>query len=112
MKAYIDHNVLAELVEIMGDDMQMLVTSYISDTDEKVAILKAMDVVNESEEMYKLAHSIKGSSRNLGLRGFADYCEFIEKQARNSELTEQEFDRHKLEQLYQDSIKELKERYL
>jgi len=111
MKNYLDYDILDELCEIMGDDMQMLVESYVSDSADKLKSLKELNIKTQQDDIYRLAHSLKGSSRNLGLAAFAEYCENIEKTARNEKLDENTIDWPNFENLYTVSIEELKEKY-
>ena len=108
----LDQDLLSELVEIMGGDMQMLINAYINDTREKLVTMNQLQVSTQQEDIHRLAHSLKGSSRNVGLVDFADYCEEIEKKAREGELTEEFFDLPKFDRLFESAASELAKQYL
>jgi len=112
MGSCLDLEVLEELVDIMGDDMEMLLNAYFSDSKTKLEELMQMDIQTEQEKIFRMAHALKGSSRNVGVVGFSNVCENIEKLARANNLTEREFDLENLTQLYNQAIEELKQRYL
>ena len=100
----IDLSTVNELVEIMGEDMPMLIDSYIADTRTKLAQLVELQPTSQQESIFRLAHSLKGSSRNIGVVAFADYCEIIEEQARAKMLDGNSFDQEKLHQLFDNAI--------
>lgn len=110
-KDLLDQEVLDELVDIMGDHMSMLITSFMDDSQEKIALLSQMSVETQQQEIFKMAHSIKGSARNVGLRAFADLCEHIESQARAGTLTLEDFDLESVNKLFVASSSLLSEKY-
>ncbi len=103
---------LNELSEIMGDDMEMLLEAYFEDSRPKIASLIKLDISTQQDAIYKLAHSIKGSSRNVGVVELSDYCEKLEKLARQGQLTKQDLDANLLNVLFQDACKALEEKIL
>jgi HPt (histidine-containing phosphotransfer) domain-containing protein len=112
MQSVLDVDVLDELVDIMGDDMAMLLDSYFADSHNKLLELAEMDWQTDQETIFRLAHALKGSSRNVGVIGFSDMCENIEVLARANNLAENDFDLKKLTQLFDIASTELKNRYL
>ncbi len=105
-------SLLSELSEIMGDEMGMLIESYFEDSRLKIADLLNKDLGTQQEQIYKLAHSLKGSSRNVGVVEFSDYCEKIEKLARGGRLTRKDISTERLNTLFEGAEKALRERYL
>ncbi|MGB0495868.1 MAG: Hpt domain-containing protein [Kangiellaceae bacterium] len=112
MSNIIDVDTLNNLAEIMGDDMNMLIETYIEDCTGKVAELCEMDLETQQDELFKMAHSLKGSSRNIGVIEFADYCAEAERLARNGELTESDFDVPTINIMFTRAVNELKAKYL
>lgn len=108
----LDLELLKELSEIMGGDMAMLIEAYFEDSRPKIASLIDLDINTQQDAIYKLAHSLKGSSRNLGVVEFSDYCEKIEKLSREGQLTVLDRDAKQLNTLFQDACKALKEEIL
>ncbi len=105
----IDQNTLDELIEIMGDDMSMLIDSYVEDTRLKLEQLAEFDIKTQQQAIFRLAHSLKGASRNVGVAAFADACEQIENLARAEQLTQKQFDQIELVQLFEAAINEIKQ---
>ena len=104
--------VLNELVDIMGDDMGQLLNSYIADSQNKLKSLAKMNLATEQEAIFRMAHSLKGSSRNVGVAQFSNYCEQIELLAREENLTANDFDLAVLNKLFEQAAAQLTERYL
>jgi len=111
MSSCLDLEVLEELVDIMGDDMQMLLESYFADSTAKIDELGQMDLQTEQEKIFRMAHALKGSSRNVGVVDFSNLCEKIEKFARDENLTSEVFDFENLKALHHQATEELKQRY-
>jgi len=112
MGSCLDLEILDELVDIMGDDMGMLLNSYFSDSQTKLAELSQMVIQTDQEKIFRMVHALKGSSRNVGVVVFSDVCEKIEQLARAGNLTENDFDIENLNQLHIQATDELKQRYL
>lgn len=112
MQSVLDREILNELVDIMGDDMAMLLNSYFADCESKLEELAKMDYRTEQEAIFRVAHALKGSSRNVGVVNFSDSCENIETLARANNLTQNEFDLEKLNELFELACAELKALYL
>ncbi len=112
METSLNKEILDELVDIMGDDMGMLLNSYFSDSQVKLDELATLDCKTDQQTIFRVAHSLKGSSKNVGVETFAELCEEIEQLARNEKLTEEKFDKKQLNVLFQQCVKELKLNYL
>ncbi len=112
METCLDLEVLNELVDIMGDDMEMLINTYIDDSNTKLDQLIAMEPTIDQDKIFRLAHSLKGSSRNVGVIEFSNYCEEVETLAKHSNLTAAAFDIEKFGALFKESVEELKQRFV
>ena len=112
MSNIIDSETIDSLVEIMGDDMSLLLETYIDDCTGKVDEICSMDLTNQQQDIFKIAHSLKGSSRNLGVTEFADYCAEAERLARDEKLTEIDFNPDTIHLLFNRAVSELKMRIL
>lgn len=105
----IDLETVNELVEIMGEDMSMLIDSYIADTRAKLAELAQLQPDIDHDTIFRLAHSLKGSSRNIGISAFADYCEEIEERARAQTLDSSGFNQRQLRALFDNAIDKIQQ---
>jgi len=112
MSKIIDVQTLTDLAEIMGDDMGMLLETYIDDCTGKVTEICTMSLATDQDEIFKMAHSLKGSSRNIGVTEFADYCAEAERLARTGELTQSDFNPETIQLLFNRAVNELKSNYL
>jgi HPt (histidine-containing phosphotransfer) domain-containing protein len=83
---HFDDAVLNTLKDIMGADFHHLVDTFISDTDERIRHLHAAVAAGESDSIRRTAHSLKGSSSNIGAAQLATFCSVIEAKALANEL--------------------------
>ncbi len=88
MESLFDQQIIGELKEIMGDDIGILLETFISDSNEKLNELSDAISQCEPEQVRRTAHSLKGSSRNVGAAALALLCEKLEYQARSEDLSE------------------------
>ena len=112
MIVQLDLVLLNELSEVMGDDMAMLVDSYFTDSTTKIQSLLNMKLATEQDAICKLAHNLKGSSRNLGATELADYFAKIENLARVDNLTSEDFVLDRINELFQSTRAALSEKFL
>lgn len=76
-----DQELLAELQDIMGSDFGKLVKSWQDDTRQRVLAMEAAIGAEDGVQLRQVAHSLKGSSSNLGARAVVDVCIEMEKLA-------------------------------
>ena len=86
----LDQDLVTELRDIMGEGFAALVESYQQDTDSKLADMRAALVAGETARLRQLAHSLKGSSGNLGALQVAKACMALEQAAESKELAASE----------------------
>lgn len=78
MTTPLDMDLVTELRDIMADGFVALVDSFQRDTEQRLADIREACVAGEYERLRQLAHSLKGSSGNLGAREVAAACLAIE----------------------------------
>jgi histidine phosphotransfer protein HptB len=81
MAAFLDEQQLAELMELMGDDFDSLVEAYLRDSTDRLMQLERALADGNFEQARRQAHSLKGSSSNLGARQLVRHCQQIEAMA-------------------------------
>lgn len=81
-----DQDLLSELQDIMGGDFAMLVASWQKDTVQRLAGIQAALEDGNATELRQVAHSLKGSSSNLGARAVVGLCIEMEKLANLNQL--------------------------
>ncbi|MCP3848716.1 MAG: Hpt domain-containing protein [Gammaproteobacteria bacterium] len=82
----IDFNVLNELKEIMEDDFDELISVFESDAQVQIENLKAAIDTSNAADVRCIAHTIKGSSANLGLTDLSECCRVLEFEATENSL--------------------------
>jgi HPt (histidine-containing phosphotransfer) domain-containing protein len=79
--AAIEPSALDELREVMGDDLEELIDAYLDDTTRRLDELeRAVD--REPEVLVQVAHTLKGSSANVGARHFSERCSEVHQRAK------------------------------
>ena len=86
MTDIIDTAIVEELRELMEDDFEVLLTTFISDSETKFTGLAAAVASGVGEDIRRAAHSLKGSSSNLGATQLSDLCFQLEKMGRENNL--------------------------
>lgn len=78
--AALDPKTLDELREVMGDDLLELIDAYLSDTQRRLQELDQA-VGDAPEVLVTVAHTLKGSSANVGATAFAARCATVHRRA-------------------------------
>ncbi len=80
--AAIEQSALDELREVMGEDLDELIDAYLDDTARRLEELsRAVD--REPEVLIQVAHTLKGSSANVGARLFSARCAEVHQRAKH-----------------------------
>lgn len=77
----IDPKVLQSLRLIMEGDFNALIEAYIRDAEEKLRGLRQSLQDNDLTSLGRAAHSLKGSSSNLGVVTLVELCGYLEASA-------------------------------
>lgn len=86
MAAYLDAVQIAELVELMGDDFDSLVEAYLRDSADRISQLDQALTDGNFDQVRRQAHSLKGSSSNLGALQLAKRCQQLESLAQRQDV--------------------------
>jgi HPt (histidine-containing phosphotransfer) domain-containing protein len=82
----IDIDVLNELKEIMEDDFDELISIFISDGQVQIDNLKKAIDSSNVDDARRIAHTLKGSSANLGVLDLSETCKQLEHKAAEGSL--------------------------
>lgn len=86
MDPHVDNDTLAELKELMEDEFPTLIHAYLSDSSTRIAEMAETIERADAEGLRRAAHSLKGSSSNLGAVTLSALCLALEQQARVGDL--------------------------
>lgn len=75
---HVDIDSLAELKDIMEDEFDILIDTFVADSEAKIAILSEVIAAADAEELRKVAHSLKGSSSNVCAAQFSEFARQLE----------------------------------
>jgi len=82
----LDPLVLAELKELLEDDFTDLISTFIRDTQQRLELLASAILTEDFSSARMSAHSLKGSSINIGFVQFAQLCHEMEEAAKATKL--------------------------
>ena len=77
----VDSDMLDSLKSILEDRFDLLITTYINDSEGRRVRLREAVERDDFAAIRHEAHGLKGSSRNIGANNFADICAIVEAQA-------------------------------
>ncbi|MEX2476124.1 Hpt domain-containing protein [Marinobacter sp.] len=89
-RPHLDEEALAELQDVMDDEFDVLIHTYISDSAERILSLRAALEAGDADALMKTAHSLKGSCINIGAPRLGVLCREVEVAGRASRLDEVE----------------------
>lgn len=87
-KPHLDDEALAELREVMEDEFDVLIRTYLSDSNERLDVLRSSLLERDAESFTKSAHSFKGSCINIGAPRLGALCADAELAGKDERLDE------------------------
>jgi HPt (histidine-containing phosphotransfer) domain-containing protein len=82
----LDMNLINDLRELMEDEFNALVEIYLNDSSVRIEQISAAVAAADGAEIRHTAHSLKGSSSNIGAAGLASLCQSLEEMGKNNQL--------------------------
>ena len=77
----LDFTTLNELKEMLEEGLDELLDEYLDDTSSQLAQLRDAIEASDIATIASVAHTLKGSSGNLGINGVYLLCQALEKEA-------------------------------
>ncbi|MEE4245118.1 MAG: Hpt domain-containing protein [Kangiellaceae bacterium] len=77
-----------QLKELLGNDFSSLVEAFDVDNRNHLATIESSISVADAEQVARAAHSIKGAASNLGAEQLTSFCQKLESQAKEGQLSE------------------------
>ncbi|MGE3319270.1 MAG: Hpt domain-containing protein [Candidatus Berkiella sp.] len=84
----IDMTQINNLKELFNDGFEPFLVTFYEDYEKKEQELATAIKGKQIDDVAKIAHSLKGSSLNMGALGLAKLCQKIETASKNDEETE------------------------
>lgn len=85
-----------------------LITIYLEQSPRLIEDIRTNYNLKNSEQMGRAAHTLKGSSLNVGLRKFAEICKDLELKGKNNDFDNVDNILENLDIYYLITVKELK----
>lgn len=83
---HIDMAMLDDLRLVMGEDYSSLLQAFVEDSTRKIAQMRVACSGRDMELLRMTAHSLKGSSSNIGAARLSFMCKQMEDHARSGQL--------------------------
>jgi signal transduction histidine kinase/DNA-binding response OmpR family regulator/HPt (histidine-containing phosphotransfer) domain-containing protein len=84
----VNHEIVQDLIEMMGGEFTDLVRVYLEDTPKSVVQLERAAALGDNDGLVAPSHSLKSTSANLGALGLSEMAKRIEHGARSHTLSE------------------------
>ena len=78
----LDMAVLGELRAVLGEEFPLLVSTFVSDGQLRIRLMRSALASADAEGLRESAHAFKGSSVNVGATALSNLCRDIESSAR------------------------------
>lgn len=79
-------SVLNELRIIMGEEFQMLIDIFVSDSEQRLVAIEQAIVAADAENVRTYTHSLKGSSLNISADQLTELCRRLELMGKEQQL--------------------------
>jgi HPt (histidine-containing phosphotransfer) domain-containing protein len=80
---HLNPELLDELRMVMGTEFATLLRAFITDSDQRMAAIDDALRTADAEQLRRAAHSLKGSTGNMGAEQMAELCRQLEELARS-----------------------------
>ena len=87
-KPHLDEEALAELQDVMEDEFDILISTYLSDSRDRIEALRSALQADDADSFARSAHSFKGSSVNIGAPRLGAICLQAEEAGREGRLSQ------------------------
>jgi len=94
----LDQEIINMLKDVMEDEFSVLVETYLNDGDVRINTLRDTLAAQDADAVSRCAHSLKGSSSNVGAAYLANLCLEVETRALDGQLAGLELYVDKIEQ--------------
>lgn len=83
---HLNREVLTTLQDVMDDQFPVLISTFLTDSDDRIRLLQRALAAQDKDTVWRQAHSFKGSCNNLGAERLAELCHHMEVRGRAGEL--------------------------
>lgn len=85
-KPHLDEEALTELQDVMEDQFDVLIETYLKDSSDRISYLRSAITTDDADAFAKAAHSFKGSSINIGAPQLGELCLRAEQAGKDQRL--------------------------
>ena len=73
-KPHVDEQALTELQDVMEDEFDILIETFLKDSCDRISHLREAVAKNDADAIASTAHSFKGSAINIGAIQLGEFC--------------------------------------
>lgn len=84
----INHEQFEEMRDLLEEDFDDLVTAYIADSKQRIALLRTAQAAGDNANGFEAAHAIKGASANLGAIQLMDIAADLQEACRENTISQ------------------------
>ena len=84
---HIDYEVLNEVRDVMEDEFEILITTFISDAENRIEKLRIASNDKKSKDFALNGHGLKGSAANVGADVLSSFCLNAEKIGKSGDMS-------------------------
>ncbi|MEM7100284.1 MAG: Hpt domain-containing protein [Pseudomonadota bacterium] len=108
MSNLLDTDMLEELREIMEDDFDILMETFLAESAKQFQSIQDAWQASDVDQLRRSAHSLKGSCGNIGAISLQEHCANLEHAARDEQLDNFEAMLAQVENTLQEVCAEIK----
>jgi HPt (histidine-containing phosphotransfer) domain-containing protein len=105
---HVDCETLNTLKQVMEDDFGLLIDTFVQDSTDRISSLRELIKGTDGDLIRRAAHSIKGSSSNIGAPTLAALCSALEKKAFENKLDDLAADLDLIEKEFAEVLTQLR----
>lgn len=105
---HLDEQQFNELRDLMADDFITLIDAYLRDSSERLQLLAQACAAQDLASAKRQAHSLKGSSSNVGAATLSEHCQRLEQLARSGDVAAVQVELTALQQEFANVHRELR----
>jgi HPt (histidine-containing phosphotransfer) domain-containing protein len=104
---HLDQEIILSLKEIMGDDFNDLIETYIRDSEQRLNECVTAFQQKDLEKLQFSSHALKGASANIGAATLASLCSQVETSTKQGDINSVSAPLAQIQSLYPEVVQAL-----
>ena len=86
-KPHVDEQALTELKDVMEDEFDILIETFLKDSRDRISHLRKVVAENDADAIAGSAHSFRGSAVNIGAIQLGELCRQAEQAGKDQRIS-------------------------